>query len=309
MTISSVATATPTASALLDREGLPVPPPVLSAPEVAAFQRDGFLVRDGVLPAAAIADLREALATCGLQADIDAAREQVIRVELIHRDPRFLALARDPRLVGAVAQLIGPDLALEHSKLSAQPHGPGGGVSWHQDLAFYPHTNPDVLAVMVMLDDATPENGCMRMIPGSHRLGVCDHDDDAGMFTGSCRDQARWADHPGAVAITPRAGGISIHHGLTLHASGGNRSGRPRRGLVLNYRAADAYQLADMAFIDTGMMVSGRYRGTARCEAMTLRLPRFPETWSRGRHGSAWNQVGTFAAGQNTALGLDASGA
>jgi phytanoyl-CoA hydroxylase len=152
---------------------------------------------------------------------------------------------------------------------------------------------------MVMLDDATLENGCMHMIPGSHRLGYLDHAGEDGRFSGACRDHGAWHSHPSQVAITPRAGGISIHHGHTLHASGPNNSGHPRRGLVLNYRAADAYQLADHVFADTGLMVSGSFRGNIRMRGGTIPLPHFHESWNRMTHGSAWNQVGAFAAVKN----------
>ena len=76
-----------------------------------------------------------------------------------------------------------------------------------------------------------------------------------------------WGDESQLVQITPRVGGISLHHCLALHGSPPNLSGRPRRGLVFQYRADDAYQLADTVFADTGLVVSGQRRGRVRCEA------------------------------------------
>ena len=102
------------------------------------------------------------------------------------------------------------------------------------------------------------------MLPGSHRLGLRDHTVD-GFFTGKCQEPQLWETNPDAVtAVTPRAGGISLHHCLTLHGSGPNLSGNPRRGLVFQYRADDAYQLADEIWPDTGFVVRGERRGYVR---------------------------------------------
>ena len=96
----------------------------------------------------------------------------------------MMELARSERILGRVTPLIGPDIQLQHSKLATKPPAKGMGTfAWHQDFAFFPHTNSDLVAVMVMLDDATPENGCMQMVRGSHKLGLLDHTED-GQFHG-----------------------------------------------------------------------------------------------------------------------------
>ena len=99
-----------------------------------------------------------------------------------------------------------------------------------------------------------------------------------------------WGDESQLVQITPRVGGISLHYCLALHGSPPNLSGRPRRGLVFQYRADDAYQLADTVFADTGLVVSGQRRGRVRCEAGVLRLPRRSDF--ENLFGSAWHQLG-----------------
>ena len=102
--------------------------------------------------------------------------------------------------------------------------------------------------------------------------------------------------------LTPKAGGISIHHCLMLHASPNNLSGRPRRGVVYEYRAGDAYQLAGTIFADTGLQIAGTNRGVARCDAGLLQLPRRrpqagdPDTTP---FGSAYNQSGSHALTDN----------
>ena len=88
---------------------------------------------------------------------------------------------------------------------------------------------------MVMLDDATPDNGCMYVRPGSHRLGLLNHHDESGYWAGECVEKDLYASADAMVPLMPKAGGISIHHGLTLHGSGVNLSGKPRRGIVFAY--------------------------------------------------------------------------
>jgi ectoine hydroxylase-related dioxygenase (phytanoyl-CoA dioxygenase family) len=166
---------------------------------------------------------------------------------------------------------------------------------------FYPHTNTSLLSIFVYLDDATPENGCMSMVRGSHRLGPLPHLNAEGRFDGVCRESHHWLGQPERVVpVTPRAGGISIHHGLTLHGSPPNLSGRPRRGVVFSYRADDAQQLGDTIFRDTGLVVCGRRRGLTRCEAGTWLLPRR----SGHNYGSAHHQVGEWALALNEKSGV-----
>jgi phytanoyl-CoA hydroxylase len=285
-------------------------PATLAQTMVANYHRDGFVVEDEVFSSDEIAALRQAVDNRALDHVDRVGSRTLHHLALTTEHQLFRDLACDERIHQRLSALIGPNIVLQHSKLAAKPTRIGAGpFLWHQDFAYYPHTNTDLLSVMVMLDDATLDNGCMEIVPGSHRLGLLDHADEDGFFSGGCQCKELW-EAPGAtVAITPRAGGISIHHTLTLHGSGPNRSGRPRRGLVFSYRAADAYQLADQVFPDTGTVVCGQYAEHARCEAMTLRLPRFRHRLGTGTYGNACHQVGDVASGWNRERGLHAVGA
>ena len=279
--------------------------PELSAADLDAYARDGFIVIEDVFSTSEIETLRAAEASPEIQSALAQAgigHRTVHLLELTQRHPAFLALARDPRITGRLLALLGLDIQLQHSKLATKPATPGtGAFGWHQDLPFYPHTNTSLLSVFIYLDDATPANGCMSMVSGSHRLGPLSHLDDAGTFTGVCRESQHWTDHPERVMrVAPRAGAISIHHCLTLHGSPPNLSGPPRRGVVFSYRADDAYQLGDTIFADTGLVISGRRKGVVRSESGSWLLPR------RDGHdyGSAHHQVGAWAQSQNEAAGL-----
>jgi phytanoyl-CoA hydroxylase len=280
----------------------------LGEDEIARFRDDGFLVVDNVFSSEEVEALREVIESPQFVEAVQKAggdERTVHMLELTTRHAAFLDLARDPRIASRLVPLLGPDIQLQHSKLATQSKTSGkGGFGWHQDFAYFPHTNTDLAAVMVMLDDATPENGCMRMVRGSHRLGLRDHNQD-GFFAGACQESWIWEDDPEAVFdITPRAGGISIHHCLTLHGSGPNLSGRPRRGLVFQYRADDAYQLADGVWADTGLMVCGQRRDHVRCEVQTVRLPRNRNRYGANEFGGAWNQEGESARQWNEERGI-----
>lgn len=265
----------------------------LTREQIEHYRREGYLVIDDVFSADEVETLRQAAESPPVSQALDeqgSGEKAVHLLELTRRHPAFEELAGDGRLMACLRPLIGADIQLQHSKLTTKPPVPGAGpYRWHQDFAFFPHTNTDLAAVMILLDDATPENGCMQFVPGSHRLGLLNHLNAEGHFD-ECQESWRWEEAEGLVDITPKAGGISIHHCLMLHGSPPNRSGRPRRGIVYQYRADDAFQLADHVFADTGTMVSGVRRGRVRCDAGVLALPRRPR--ADNPYGAAWNQIG-----------------
>src|SRR3954470_13976207 len=132
---------------------------------IARFQADGFLVVDDVLSPSEVAELRIAADREGEGARIGESSETLHLLGLTSRYPTIDALARDQRIVRWLIPLLGPDIQLQHSKLAIKPLTAGTGpYPWHQDFAYFPHSNTALVAVMVMLDDATPDNGCMRMV-------------------------------------------------------------------------------------------------------------------------------------------------
>src|SRR5207245_7891738 len=97
--------------------------------------------------------------------------------------PRFRAFAESSELLDCIEDLLGPNLMLHYSKLNMKPPAIGSVVEWHQDLAYYPLTNTDSLAVLFYLDHADRANGCLQVIPGVHRNGILNHSCD-GFFRG-----------------------------------------------------------------------------------------------------------------------------
>lgn len=153
--------------------------------------------------------------------------------------PPFRTLAESDKLLDVVEDLIGPNLLFHYSKLNMKPPEIGSVVEWHQDLSYYPLTNRDSLAVLFYLDDADAENGCLQMLPGRHDGDLLAHTRE-GYFQGRATEVV---DSSEAVLVEGKAGTVIFMHCMTPHASITNRSNRPRRTLILSYRAADAFPI------------------------------------------------------------------
>ena len=152
----------------------------------------------------------------------------------------FKDLSEDSRLLDCVEQLFGPNLLFHYSKLNMKPPSIGSIVEWHQDLSYYPLTNTDSMAVLFYLDDTSEENGALQLLPGCHRSRLLNHAGDQNFFQGKLTEQL---DCDSAEIATGSAGTAIFMHGMTPHASAPNISNKPRRTLILSYRAADAFPL------------------------------------------------------------------
>ena len=178
-------------------------------------------------------------------------------------------------MVSVAQALLGThDLRLHGSKINLKSPCGGSPVEWHQDWAFYPHTNDDLLAVGVMLDDCTVENGAMLVMPGSHQGPVYDHHVD-GYFCGAIDVAASKLDFARAVPCVGRAGSASFHHVRLVHGSAENRSPHPRALLLYEIAAADAWPLLgvpDFAEFEARML-SGASTITPRLDDVPVRMP------------------------------------
>lgn len=279
---------------------------MISDQDVAAYRRDGYIVVPDVLDATEIATLQAVIdGLIANAANVDShddvydlepshtrAQPRVRRIKAPHKiDARFMDLVRHPKVVAILSRLLGPDLRLYGSKLNMKAPRYGSPVEWHQDWAFYPHTNDDVLAIGVMLDDMELSNGPLLVVPGSHTGPVFDHHAD-GTFCGAVDPAAIEAEIDRAVPLTGRAGSMSFHHVRLLHGSALNTSNRRRQLLLYEVTAADAWPLrgvTDLAAFDTQMIV-GQTNITPRLEAVPVRMPLPPAT----HQGSIYeNQMGS----------------
>ena len=148
---------------------------------------------------------------------------------------------KDEKMLDIIEHFIGKNIRFQGAKLNMKMPQGGRQVEWHTDWGHHPHTNDDMLAVGIALDDITEENGCLMVIPGSHKWDAISHHED-GFFVGAVDINS--FDVKKAINITSNAGSISIHHVRTLHGSAPNMSDKPRRLLLLEFSAADAFPVS-----------------------------------------------------------------
>jgi len=250
--------------------GAIVVPNVLSPEEVAALRRvtDAFVEKSrAVTRHDDIFDLEDTHTK---------AQPRVRRIKTPHlHDPVYAALVKHPGIVAVLKSLWGPNIRFDTAKLNLKSAGFGAAVEWHQDWAFYPHTNDDLAAVGVMMDDMEPANGPLMIIPGSHKGPTYDHHAD-GKFCGAMDPSKCAVDFSNAIQLTGRAGSISVHHVRAIHGSAVNTSNKDRRLLLFQFRAADAWPLVnapkDIAAFDA-LMVAGETTIEPRLTSVPVRLP------------------------------------
>ena len=240
---------------------------VLSDEELAALQRvtDEFVERSRMVKASN--DIFD------LERNHSAERPRLRRIKNLDRQHEvYDSTLRHDGILDMVEQLIGPGVRRQSTKLNMKEPDDGSAVEWHQDWAFYPHTNDDVLAVGVCIDDMTEDNGCMLMVPGSHKCKLYSHHEN-GVFVGAVSEPDF---QPGELAkCLVKAGGITIHHARTLHASTPNHSASPRRLALFEYCSLDSWPLLGVASFDDyrATVVRGEPSVRPRTEAVPVIIP------------------------------------
>ena len=220
----------------------------LTPEEIATYRRDGLVIPRYRLGPDRVAQLEGALDR--LLADNPGVRpEQLISVH-IRRGPEnivgneaFFDLACDPAILDLVEQLIGPDIILWGCQVFCKPASDGREVPWHQDGRYWPIRPPATVTVWVAIDDSTPENGCLRIIPGSHTgRGAYRHRTDVRpdlaldlVIVDGEVDLATARD------VVLSAGQMSLHDVYLVHGSNPNRSMRRRAGVALRYMPATSH--------------------------------------------------------------------
>jgi phytanoyl-CoA hydroxylase len=263
---------------------------MLSETDLAAYRRDGFIVLPDILTREEVAALRRstdafvhnARKVAGnddiydLEDTHSPAEPRVRRIKTPHlHHPEYERAARHPKIVEVLKDLWGT-VRFDTGKLNMKSAGYGAAVEWHQDWAFYPHTNDDLAAVGIMLDDCDSENGPMMVIPGSHTGPIYDHHGPDGRFCGAIDPSACDLDFSRAMPCLGSAGSITVHHVRAVHGSATNFSGKERRLLLFQYRAADAWPLLGFAggiekFDE--LLLAGEPTLTPRLGAVPVRLP------------------------------------
>ena len=211
--------------------------------------------------------------------DIESSEPRIERINQPHTiHSAFNSLIRRKEITKVLRALLGPNVRMQNSKLNLKLPGGSAPVEWHQDWAFYPHTNDDVLAVGVMVDDMTEENGPIMFVPGSHKGPIYDHLSN-GYFCGAVTKEIAKSICNKSEVITGPAGSVTFHHVRLLHGSKMNTSLIPRRFLLYEAMAADAWPLAGCSshFHDwddmVERMIMGQQTTTPRLTNIPVRMP------------------------------------
>ena len=165
------------------------------------------------------------------------------RIKQPHQHSQFFwDIIKESKIEEILRDLLGDNVSLKTSKLNTKAPGGGAAVEWHQDWAFYPHTNDNVLALGLMLNDVDLDNGPLMVIPESHKGPVLSHFNN-GVFCGAIDPDDSDFDMSKAVTLTGKARSMTIHHARTLHGSSPNNSNRDRLVLFYECNSADAWPL------------------------------------------------------------------
>ena len=272
---------------------------MLDPQQIEFYREQGYLLVEDVIEVDLLARLRDAAeamiersravsqsdAVFDLDEGHSAATPRLTRVKHPHLNvPGFDEVLQAPRVKAVLQQLLGPTVRLQTTKLNTKAPGGGAAVEWHQDWAFYPHTNDDLLAIGLILADVDEANGPLMVIPGSHKGPTLDHTRN-GVFAGAIDPADPAFDFSKAVTLTGRAGSMSIHHVRLLHGSAPNMSDRARLICFYELAAGDAWPLAGSSTAVAGMTQQqvwdwigqntyyGAPSATPRLAAVPARLP------------------------------------
>lgn len=243
---------------------------MLTPQQVSEFDRNGCLIGGQVLSDAEVEELRSELdrVIADFQrgyADGDkqpvlvnkwgTTPESVIWqvVNIWEASPAYERLLYHPFVVKAISQLTAqPDIQIWHDQIQYKPPHHGGINNWHQDAPYWPILRPETpVTAWIALDEVDTSNGCMWMVPGSHKWG--NHikmleTNPQDKFFELGKDFTPPADAEiNTVELTPwpvKKGHVSFHHSMTWHGSHSNHSDRPRRAIALHFMTGQARYVA-----------------------------------------------------------------
>lgn len=276
---------------------------MLSKKQIAYYRENGYLYLEGFLQGDQLARLRQASDELiensksfkegddGYDFEFDHS-ESAPKPRRISRsrynDPIFEELNTDPRILEIATSLIGPNIRTSLAAIDNNPNdkrkyglkvnikwpGFGSPFEWHQDWAFLPHTNDDLMVFAILIDDVGENSGPLQVIPGSHRGEIHDHHNN-GKFCGGIDPERCNIDFSRAVSLTGKAGSAHIHHTRMVHGSSVNYTDKIRRIFFIDYAAADAWPLVGVGDLDVfnERMIQGEPTTMPRLEAVPVRMP------------------------------------
>jgi hypothetical protein len=224
------------------------PKACLSQSELVQYREHGYVVPSWRLPAERVAGLRRSLDDL-IRANPGVPPEHLVNVHIEGRTPEgmqgsadFLELAKDPDILDLVEQVIGPDIILWACTIFNKPGGSAKDIPWHQDGHYWPIRPLANCTVWIAIDRSDTENGCLRVIPDSHRArqlhGHLTEERATSMFSQRIEEAA--FDERTAVDLVLDPGQMSLHDVYLIHGSAANHSPRRRAGLAIRYMPASS---------------------------------------------------------------------
>ena len=214
--------------------------------ELASYQNDGFLVTRSLFNSDEINLLSQTAKADNAMDNSSASRDdgegKAVRLALWNHpgDGIYGMYARCHRVVDRVEQLLEDEAYHYHSKMVLKDARVGGAWAWHQDYGYWYQNGvltPNLCSVMIAVDKATKENGCMQVIKGSHKMGRVNHvlsGDQAGADLERVKEAKKRLE---LVYVTMDPGDALFFHSNTLHSSAANESDHSRWAMICCYNA------------------------------------------------------------------------
>jgi non-haem Fe2+, alpha-ketoglutarate-dependent halogenase len=226
--------------------------------EVERFRRDGILFPIDAFPADEIAEQRRRLEAIEAREGGRLSRATNQKIHLLV--PWLWDMVHDARVLDPVEDLLGPDLLCWGSGFFTKGAHDPDYVSWHQDATYWGLSSPDVVTAWVAFTPSVVENGCMRVVPGSHTKQLAHADSfAAGNMLSRGQEVAAKVDEKDAVDVVLKPGQMSLHHVLIIHGSEPNRADFRRAGYAIRYVAGHVRQVVGDR--DSATLVRGRDHG------------------------------------------------
>ena len=230
---------------------------VLSDDELEALRRRSEEIVRGEAPHVPEEYVQLEVAFRNGETEVDRLDQVRKMTHLCYFDPLFEAVARKEEIVDVIEELLGPDIKLYCDQLMMKARHHGTVTDWHQDSVAWPQFAPqDHVSCWVAIDDATVANGCMTMLPGSHKWGPIGKE-----------QRALFVDNPlvaDPVPVELPAGSCLFHHGLNFHRTGANPTPHRRRGLAIHYLSSETMYLGIESEEHRLKMECGKPRGEFR---------------------------------------------
>lgn len=197
------------------------------------FERDGYVLFRNVIDSDLIKEVNDHVEW--LQEQHPDVRPEQLGHQFLRDDPFWLRLVSDDRLLDIAQQFIGPDIGLFASHYISKPAYAGQPVLWHQDGAFWPLDPMEVVTLWLAVDHSTAENGCVRLVPGTHKLDYASMRDVDDVESVLGVETSVEVDEADAVDIVLAPGDVEVHHPAIVHGSNANTSPHRRCGLTIRY--------------------------------------------------------------------------